>query len=111
MPDLHLPDTIAREIQGYRLHELTRRHAPSTVVMLSKPGRRSMVLKIGRHLVPEARRLQWLTGRLPVPNVVAIADQDGTDYLLMTRLPGRDGSAGSSGMARDSSDSWRTPSG
>jgi len=92
MSDLQLPETIAREIAGYRLQELPRRHAPSTVVMLSKPGRRSMVLKIGRDLVPEARRLRWLKGRLPVPEVVDIASQDSTDYLLMTKLPGRDGS-------------------
>lgn len=86
------PDQIAREIDGYRLHELARRHAPSTIVMLSKPGRHSLVLKIGRDLVPEGRRLRWLKGRLPVPEVVTIASQDGTDYLLMTKLPGGDGS-------------------
>lgn len=60
--------------------------------MLSKPGCPSLVLKIGRDLVPEERRLRWLKGRLPVPHVVAIASQDSTDYLLMTKLPGVDGS-------------------
>lgn len=92
MPIVQFPDQIAQEIDGYRLHELVRRQAPSTIVMLSKPGRRSMVLKIGRDLVAEERRLRWLKGRLLVPDVVAIAGQDGTDYLLMTKLPGRDGS-------------------
>lgn len=70
------------------------RNAPSTVVMLTTPGRRSLVLKIGRDLVPEQRRLGWLKGKLPVPEVVAFASQNGKDYLLMTKLPGRDGSDG-----------------
>lgn len=86
------PGPIAQEIEGYRRREIVRRRAPSTVVMLSRPGRHSLVLKIGRNLDPEARRLRWLKGRLPVPEVVAVASEDGTDYLLMTKLPGRDGS-------------------
>jgi aminoglycoside phosphotransferase len=92
MSNTEFPDPIAQEIQGYRRHELSRRQAPSTVVMLSKPGRPSLVLKIAPGLVPEERRLRWLKDKLPVPEVVATASQDGTDYLLMTRLPGVDGS-------------------
>ncbi len=92
LPKVQFPDPISREIQGYRLHELPRRYAPSTVVMLSNRGRPPLVLKIGPGLVPEERRLRWLKGKLPVAEVVAIASQDGTDYLLMTKLPGVDGS-------------------
>lgn len=89
---MQLPDPIARETQGYRFQEIVRRSAPSTVVVVSKPGRRSLVLKIGRDLVAEEQRLRWLRGKLPVPEVVAFANEGDTDYLLMTKLPGRDGS-------------------
>ncbi len=92
VPNMQFPPPIAREIHGYRLHELARWQAPSRVLLLSKPGRRSMVLKIGPDLVPEEQRLRWLRDKLAVPDVVAIASRDGTDYLLMTKLPGRDGS-------------------
>ena len=37
----------------------------------------------------EANVLRWLTGRLPVPRVLACERQDGRLYLLMTRLTGR----------------------
>lgn len=86
------PEPIARHTQGYRFHELARRTAPSVVVIASKPGQRSLVLKIGPNLGPEAERLRWLHGRLPVPAVRAFASEDGTHYLLMTKLPGIDGS-------------------
>lgn len=89
---MQFPVQIAREIEGYRLRELTRRQAPSRVVTLSKPGRPSLVLKIAPELVPEERRLRWLKDKLPVPKVVCIASQGDTDYLLMTKLPGKDGS-------------------
>ncbi len=35
--------------------------------------------------------MRWLRGRLPVPELIAIASQADLDYLLMTRLPGADG--------------------
>ncbi len=39
----------------------------------------------------EADRLHWLNGRVPVPNVVAFAQQDDCEYLLLTGLPGVNG--------------------
>lgn len=89
---MQLPDAIARAIQGYQTHDLDRRRAPSRVVILRKPGTRSLVLKIGPNLGPEAERLDWLQGKLPVPEVRAFASHEATDYLLMTKLPGIDGS-------------------
>jgi aminoglycoside 3'-phosphotransferase-2 len=91
-PDTPFPDPITRELRGYRLQEIVRRQRVSDVAIASRPGRRSLVLKIGRDLAPEMRRLAWLRGRLPVPEVVAFAGDGGSDFLLMTKLPGRDGS-------------------
>ena len=37
----------------------------------------------------EARLMEWLQGRLPVPEVLCREAAEGRSYLLMTRLPGR----------------------
>ena len=39
--------------------------------------------------VTDVRMLQWLQGKLPVPRIAAHEVQDGTDWLLMTRVKGR----------------------
>ena len=50
------------------------------------------VLKIrpaGGRDTADVRALQWLAGRLPVPELIAHEVMDGEDWLLMTRLKGR----------------------
>ena len=37
----------------------------------------------------DVKVLQWLHGKLPVPEVVAHEIQDGKDWLLMTRIRGK----------------------
>ncbi len=37
----------------------------------------------------EAAVMRWLSGRLPVPRCLYHGEADGTDYLLMSRVPGR----------------------
>lgn len=37
----------------------------------------------------EYRMMRWLAGRLPVPQPVAYACENGKSYLLMTKLPGK----------------------
>ena len=45
----------------------------------------------GEHAEVEARVLAFVDGRLPIatPRVLALGEQDGWPYLLMSRLPGR----------------------
>ncbi len=50
------------------------------------------VLKVrpaGSRDTADVRALQWLAGKLPVPEIVAHEVIDGEDWLLMTRLKGR----------------------
>ena len=42
----------------------------------------------GPDLHAELARLLWLDGKLPVPRVVYFADYEGSQYLLMTAVPG-----------------------
>ncbi len=49
------------------------------------------VLKISRESVEswqETRMMQWLSGKIPVPDVLCTEKYRRLDYLLMTRLPG-----------------------
>jgi kanamycin kinase len=50
----------------------------------------SWFLKIGVDLAPECERLQWLQGRLPVPEVVAFESLNGNDALVTTAVVGVD---------------------
>lgn len=50
-----------------------------------------MVLKIqpqDASAQKECRMMQWLSGKLPVPRVIACHEEQGTQYLLMSRIPG-----------------------
>lgn len=46
-------------------------------------------LKIGVSLSAECERLQWLNGRLPVPEVVAFSALEGKDTLVTTAMAGK----------------------
>lgn len=51
-----------------------------------------LVLKISdddQEARTEAQMLSWLQGRLPVPECLELVRENGKQYLLMTRLPGR----------------------
>lgn len=50
-----------------------------------------MVLKIqpqDASAQKECCMMQWLSGKLPVPRVIACHEEQGTQYLLMSRIPG-----------------------
>jgi kanamycin kinase len=54
------------------------------------------VRAVGRHqysLADERDRLAWLQGRMPVPDVIDHGTDDGTEWLLLSPLPGRDATA------------------
>lgn len=87
----HLPPTIARATRGYRRTDLRRWRSPSHVVFLDSDQRAPLVLKIAPSLVDEFDRLRWIGRTLPCPEVVAFDTEDGVDYLLITRIPGSDG--------------------
>jgi kanamycin kinase/aminoglycoside 3'-phosphotransferase-2 len=88
---IDLPEEIERAIRGYESREFHRRQAPSRIFMLDHPERLPLILKVARELKREAERIEWLKGKLPVPEVIAIETLDSFDFLLMTRLEGIDG--------------------
>lgn len=91
MPPHHLPPTIARATRGYRRTDLRRWRSPSHVVLLDADQRTPLVLKIAPSLVDDFHRRRWIRRTLPCPEGVAFDTEDGVDYLLMTQLPGSDG--------------------
>jgi aminoglycoside phosphotransferase len=78
---------------------LDRLNVPFPVVKKARSGDNSTVfeimsgdarwfLKIGDHLAPECSRLQWLQGKLPVPEVVAFDTVGTQEALPMSAVPG-----------------------
>ena len=47
-----------------------------------------MVLKVDAQLEREYRMMNWLSGRLPVPQIIYFTRENGLDYLLMSRIEG-----------------------
>jgi aminoglycoside phosphotransferase len=91
---------------------LGRLNVPFPVVKKARSGDRSTVfeivsgdarwfLKIGDDLAPECDRLQWLQGKLPVPEVVAFDPVDDQDALLTSAVPGTDLAALSKRLSTD----------
>lgn len=87
-PDLAtlLADATPRDRQTGRLG--------AEIVQWVHPQQGSLYLKVAPHgagedFLAEARRLRWLAGKLPVPNIVYLNTVDDTDYLLISGVPGK----------------------
>lgn len=81
-----LPKSIAKKIKGKNLTLDTLGESDSSVYILEEA-----VLKIektGDNANREAEALQWLCGKLPVPQVLAFAQENGFNYLLMSKMHG-----------------------
>ncbi len=81
-----LPERIVRRVNGLPYTMDTMGMSGSTILLFDK-----MVLKIekvSRSSVNEHRLLEWLGGRLPVPEIIEHETREGISFLLMTRLPG-----------------------
>ena len=66
----------------------------SDTFRLDRSGHAALYLKIAprahwMELLREKERLDWLQGKLPVPDVVGYETDDRNEYLLITPLPGR----------------------
>ena len=51
---------------------------------------KALPLRHGKDLLREKERLDWLRGRLPVPEALAYEMGDREEYLVLSALPGRD---------------------
>ena len=87
MEKIWLPEGIRRQTEGERFREETIGASGSRVLIGEET-----VLKIGPRsgeTERESRVLSWLTGRLPVPRLLAYETAGGRAYTLTTRLKGR----------------------
>ncbi len=83
---MYLPDVILRQI-GQRKGMMDSLGCSGARVYMFD----DMVLKIQQENVishNECNMLRWLKGKLPVPEVIEEAFENGSSYLLMSKLPG-----------------------
>jgi aminoglycoside phosphotransferase len=90
-----LPSVIAERIEGASVVRDRQGCSACEVWRLEYEGQTARYLKIGpaglaRSVKGEAERLCWLSKHLTVPEVLAIEQYEGSDYLLMAALPGID---------------------
>lgn len=81
-----LPDKIRQKIgdRAYQIDDIGK--SDSLVICFD-----DMILKINeadQEAKNESSMLKWLRGRLPVPQVLCLEEQDGKQYLLMSRAEG-----------------------
>ena len=79
-----LPEAIRRHIEGkpYRADDIGCSKA--SVLLFD-----DMVLKIAKSDSDKERKiLTWLDGKLAVPRLIAFEQQDGYNFLLMSKIPG-----------------------
>lgn len=89
-----LPDPIRSAIAGYAWTRATDGESGAAVFRLEATGRRTLYLKHGASRVAddvtaELARLEWLTGRLPVPRVRHFVRAAGQAWLVTEAVPGR----------------------
>ena len=71
---------------GAQVYRLTADEKPTLFLKCSDGAHRS-------HLQGAAARLEWLSGKLPAPEVVAVGEDSEGAWLLMTEVPGLELSA------------------
>lgn len=88
-----LPEGFAALIDGYTATRDTIGESGGEIHRLEAPGLPPLFLKQGEgrcaaDIADEYVRLRWLQGQLPVPRLVAFAEQAGSAWLLSEALPG-----------------------
>jgi len=89
-----VPEPLQPFVEGAAWTRITVGESLSAIFRLDRSGQPALYLKIAprahrTELLCEKQRLDWLQGRLPVPDVVGYATDDRNEYSLLTALPGR----------------------
>ena len=74
-----------------KTYRLERRHHPTFYLKIDGRWRR-------RDLLDEKNLLTWLSGKLPVPEVVTFVEDANNDYLLLAEIPGIDAASLADGI-------------
>ena len=88
-----VPEPLRRFVEGMAWTRITIGESLSDTFRLERSGHASLYLKVApradwMELRRERKRLDWLRGKLPVPEVVGYETDDRNEYLLITPLPG-----------------------
>lgn len=85
-----LSPRLATYLHNYQFEPILLGRSSAAVYRLIHPQQATLFLKLGAAgtLVAEARRLGWLAGRLPVPEVHHFIQTPTHDYLLLSAIPG-----------------------
>lgn len=88
-----LPYCLAEAVADYTWQEIFTGCSTALVFRLWKLDGDCLYLKTSHHapdrlLLQEKLRLEWLHGRLPVPEVKMFVEDNGWDYLLLSAVPG-----------------------
>src|SRR5687767_12361615 len=89
-----LPENLAEAVSGYARRQIHLGLSPSRVFRLEAENKNSLYLKIsprlpGFSLLQEKSKLEWLENRLPVPKVLLFAEDENTDYFLLSEISGK----------------------
>ena len=88
-----LPPRLAQAVSGYVWRQNHTGFSSAQVFRLEAKNRNSLYLKIdsraSKHsLRLEKSKLDWLKNRLPVPKVLMFAEDENTEYLLLSGISG-----------------------
>jgi aminoglycoside phosphotransferase len=88
-----LPKALAEAVVDCYWQQVFTGYSTSRVFRLLRANHECLYLKVDFHtfdrdLKQEKLRLEWLRGRLPVPQVRMFLEGEGCDYLLLSEVPG-----------------------
>lgn len=88
-----LPETLAEAVSDYCWQRVMTGCSTAQVFRLEGPTGDCLYLKTApreyaRDLWQEKRKLEWLQGRLPVPEVRLFVEDESDEYLLLSGIPG-----------------------
>lgn len=79
----------AKEKLNQEIETSKEDHGDQSRVYKIKTPRGNYFLKIGSRLEKEHERLEWLNGKLPVPEIVSYTNFENKDAMLMTAIKGK----------------------
>jgi aminoglycoside phosphotransferase len=87
-----MPDDLRTRIKNSTWEQITIGESGAQTFLLTRPDQSRCFLKIAEYqtLQPEKERIEWLQGRLPVPQVLHFAQDETRDYLLLSEVSGLD---------------------
>jgi len=92
-----LPADLAQAVSGYVWRQIHIGCSTAQVFRLKAENKKPLYLKIaarlsGNSLMPEKLKLEWLKNQLFVSKVILFAEDENTDYLLLSEISGVDAS-------------------